>query len=497
MPLVEAGSKVNFITGYTADANDHIDYGNNVWVAQSFPIAATSRLFRCSFRQWSTEVGMPYYYALRHALADGTPTGANIAETHISPQIKETSSPGKWYHIDFISFPELTPGNYALLAYAPDAHFTTGQHHGAQSNPRLYLPGKAFRSTDSGSTWAQIPDTNSLFQIWGYQEPPPPPPPDAIGNWLLTSITYLQTIDGIIIITTTDIPCHLFKRETTTIPQKHVNPIVTRGAVIGTYIDQCFVAYTDVEQQEQGDTLTHTFIQEPWPVCETRWFYFWGTKLLTIMPSASPIFEYHRTLTPTTIIRCYPTTPQHTWWLNGQTWEAVHDPWNGDHFTNPPSTQEYEGHFPYYGIFRSATYFNLTSLPPDAVILGARMTVQVRPVKWGNGGTTWYPDYHLTLHFPNYTWPPTTSDYGRIRDLALVLLSVYFPNYTDPPSSHTVTVPSGLIPSMQGAPIFAVAHKGFKDHIDQALPMAREWGGSVHANNTPTSPTYLDLYIKA
>jgi hypothetical protein len=299
MPLVEAGSKVNFITGYTADANDHIDYGHNVWVAQSFPIAATSRIFRCSFRQWSTEVGMPYYYALRHALADGTPTGENIAETHISPQIKETSSPGKWYHIDFTSFPELTPGNYALLAYAQAAHFTTGQHHGAQSNPRLYLPGKAFRSTNSGSTWAEIPDTNSLFQIWGYQEPPPPPPPDAIGNWLLTSITYQLTTAGMLITLTTDIPCHLFKRETTTVPQKHVNPIVTRGAVIGTYIDQCFVAYTDIEQQEQADTLIHTFVQEPWPCDETRWFYFWGTKLLALMPSASPIFNYTRICPPT------------------------------------------------------------------------------------------------------------------------------------------------------------------------------------------------------
>jgi hypothetical protein len=40
--------------------------------------------------------------------------------------------------------------------------------------------------------------------------------------------------------------------------------------------------------------LTHTFYQEPWPVCETRYFYFWGTRIAELMPSTSPIFSYHR-----------------------------------------------------------------------------------------------------------------------------------------------------------------------------------------------------------
>lgn len=306
MPIVVAGDKAKFITGYTPDGNSQVDFGKNVWLAQSFPLAALYHLFRCPFKFWDNDAGHVKYFALRHALADGTPTGANIAESHKAAQQDSKNSPGTWLLIDFDSFPLLTAGNYALLAYVPDAHFTTSQHISAQSTPRLYANGKAFRSTDSGATWTEIPNTNLLFQIWGYQPPPAPPPPDAIGNWYQTNLTYILTASGYRIITTTNIPVHQFLRWTITPPQKHVKPVIMRGTVAGTYIDQCFVVYYDIEQVEPGDTFTHTFIAEPWPVCQTRYFYFWATKLAQLMPSASPIYEKHRTA-PTYTPICYST----------------------------------------------------------------------------------------------------------------------------------------------------------------------------------------------
>lgn len=114
-------------------------------------------------------------------------------------------------------------------------------------------------------------------------------------NWAVLTIEYAALADGLKVLVTTDNPVHLFMRYTTTPPQKHVLPRTERGAGLGHYIDQCFVAYHDNEQEEAGDTTTHTFIKHNWAVCVTRWFLFHGTFETIPTPSASPIFEKHRT----------------------------------------------------------------------------------------------------------------------------------------------------------------------------------------------------------
>ncbi|GAI25453.1 unnamed protein product, partial [marine sediment metagenome] len=55
----------------------------------------------------------------------------------------------------------------------------------------------------------------------------------------------------------------------------------------------CFDVYHDNEQEEAGDTLTHTFIKQNWPFCQTRSFYFIGTRDRFESPSESCIFHYH------------------------------------------------------------------------------------------------------------------------------------------------------------------------------------------------------------
>lgn len=123
-------------------------------------------------------------------------------------------------------------------------------------------------------------------------------------------------VAGLVTITCyTNYPCHLYLRWTNVEPQKHVNPVIVRGAVAGTYIDQCFVVYHDVEQNEPGDTTTHTFIVSPWPTCETRYFYFWGTVGGVLSPSASAIFSYHNVAPPPPTTFCYqmPRVPESGW----------------------------------------------------------------------------------------------------------------------------------------------------------------------------------------
>ncbi|MBA7493218.1 hypothetical protein ES702_03784 [subsurface metagenome] len=122
-------------------------------------------------------------------------------------------------------------------------------------------------------------------------EPKPPPVPDNM--WAIEKIVQLKTATGYIIIVTTDRPCHLYMRWSTNPPQQHTIPVERRG--IQMHVDKyfCFTAYKDNEQEEEHDTIIHTFIKEPWPVCETRWFYFHGTISNDPSPSTSPIFEKH------------------------------------------------------------------------------------------------------------------------------------------------------------------------------------------------------------
>ena len=111
-----------------------------------------------------------------------------------------------------------------------------------------------------------------------------------------TALTLNETVTplGVKIVVTTDVPCHLWCRITTTPPLTHFHPITVRGVTRMADPYFCFDNYHDNEQEEPGDTLTHTFIKQPWPYCETRYFYFHGSIAAVPSPSTSPIFKYHR-----------------------------------------------------------------------------------------------------------------------------------------------------------------------------------------------------------
>lgn len=60
----------------------------------------------------------------------------------------------------------------------------------------------------------------------------------------------------------------------------------------------CFDVYEDNEQEEAGDTITHTFIKPDWPVCQTRFFYFHGRIDGEPSPSTTAIFKQHHAEPP-------------------------------------------------------------------------------------------------------------------------------------------------------------------------------------------------------
>ncbi|MBA7659314.1 hypothetical protein ES703_67291 [subsurface metagenome] len=118
-------------------------------------------------------------------------------------------------------------------------------------------------------------------------------------NWALWDITYEITATGVKIKVQTWEACHLWMRWTLTYPEEHSIPVLKRGLFLHGDKRFCFVAYHDNEQEEAGDTTTHTFTKEPWPSCQTRYFYFHGRMGGTASPSTSAIFNYHRIEPPT------------------------------------------------------------------------------------------------------------------------------------------------------------------------------------------------------
>ncbi|GAH75535.1 unnamed protein product, partial [marine sediment metagenome] len=74
-----------------------------------------------------------------------------------------------------------------------------------------------------------------------------------------------------------------------------------------------------------GDTLTHTFYKEPWPICETRWFTFKGDVDTLWTASAGPIFKKHRVAPPATKYFYSDAHPEVTS-VDGR---AYHDLWAG------------------------------------------------------------------------------------------------------------------------------------------------------------------------
>lgn len=127
--------------------------------------------------------------------------------------------------------------------------------------------------------------------------------------WYLKSIKQERTGTGEKFTLVTDRPCHLWMRWTLIEPRIHRVPITRRGLTTMNDLYFCFDAYTDNEQQEEGDTLIHTFIKEPWPYCEKRWFYFHGEINGTPSPSTTAIFHKHPPRPKYLYeLHCYPIT---------------------------------------------------------------------------------------------------------------------------------------------------------------------------------------------
>lgn len=101
---------------------------------------------------------------------------------------------------------------------------------------------------------------------------------------------------GMKFVTTTNLPCHGYLFYTSQPWWTHRVPMMRRGTYFRDLSYWCFTNWRYVEQEEVGDTLTHTFFIEPWELCEIRWLTPRATVNGIWATSSGPIFEHHRHL---------------------------------------------------------------------------------------------------------------------------------------------------------------------------------------------------------
>lgn len=417
MTIVAGGTKMNLVTGLLEGDDDNTGYGKNVWLAQTFTLTEQTIVWRFLVKSWTIDAGEFYYYDLHRTDGLGQPFGPPIASTTLSPTGESSYSPGKWRRFDFNSFPSLAAGTYAIVLHVPGAASTSSHKLRCDTTLPPYTGGKAWRSDDTGGTWNEIAGTDFLFQVWGYVPPPEAPPPPAISNWAPLDITSVDDVSGMTIVVRTDIPCHLYMRWTNTEPLKHPSTEYRRGLLIQTGTYFCFVAWHENEQLEPGDTLIHTFFKPNWKYCETRWFYFIGTKQAEESPSASPIFFLHKEVE--VMQGPYYLTVQDKHWtkylhryVSGQTYTQCHESpvasainASGNRPVNQAKTSTNK-----YWLRRKPLYFDVTALPANAFISSAVMH------QYGAYPVAGVDKVHL-FRAPDLNDPPVLADYGYVFGL--------------------------------------------------------------------------------
>ncbi len=412
MTVVAGGSKANLITGYTTGEDNQISFGKAKWLAQTFTLDELYVVWRCRFKSWTTQGGNFYEFALRATTGAGAPTGADLATTTLSPSGESFYSPGKWKRFDFGTFPNLPAGVYALIARVPTAQNDTRYKLRCDATTATYVPGKAWESNDNGNTWVEITGTDFIFEIWGWQPPPTAEPAPVISNWAPLDVEFRWRPDGFDIQVTTDIPCHLYMRWTTTKPLTHPSTEYRRGILIQTGTRYCFVGWEENEQIEAGDTYIHTFVKYNWAICTTRYFYFIGTKQAEEQPSASPIFHLHRTAK---IQKPYEFPELGMWaghlqqrlYLYLSAWGAADARFNriGPLVSVNVGQSKTDANF---RIHRGIIPFDCTTLPANEKISAARLRF------WNTIRLVDEP-FWLAIVGDGYSLPALDSDYGLIR----------------------------------------------------------------------------------
>ena len=93
-------------------------------------------------------------------------------------------------------------------------------------------------------------------------------------RFLLTDYAHSWVADSLFVWCQTDVSCHMFLRWTMVDMRIHLREKRIRGLNVEGNPKYCFVQWLEVEQNEPGDTLTHTFDFASWGPGQCRYWHF-------------------------------------------------------------------------------------------------------------------------------------------------------------------------------------------------------------------------------
>jgi len=220
---------------------------------------------------------------------------------------------------------------------------------------------------------------------------------------------------------TTDRPCHMYLLWTDTPIRMHIRAEDDRGLKKMAAPKYCFVKFTELEQNQPGDTTYHTFTFEGWSFCMTRWWIFRATIDGLDSPSNTGIHSDHCT---------YPGTgPEYTFNIyaspSDATLSARHASYAWAHNKAEADYVDYSGLSVYdcghklsagiYWIHRNTVYFDIPNWPQGANIIAMDLKLLVQYVY----SAPW--DLYI-LNAPEVSEPPTFADYAYLKTLTEPLL---------------------------------------------------------------------------
>ncbi|MBA7682657.1 hypothetical protein ES703_91009 [subsurface metagenome] len=253
----------------------------------------------------------------------------------------------------------------------------------------------------------------------------------------------------------------------------------------------CFVAYQDLEQNEPGDTFTHTFTWLGWLHCETRYFYFWATWMGERMISTSPIFYKHyvapKVFTALAVFLDFDATSGRlTGYINAHNAPGLS---SRDNWTSVTCSQLLVSR-DRWQLYRAAFVFDTLELDPSWSFVTATLHYNVGILYNEGGGPLDFLDGKgLTLpHYP--------GSYAEIRTKTNILAQVDRGDIDAGVWRESVLDPTKLaFLNPGGLTIIAIREHHDVMISDAGPPEGQTWGFGLHTFESPIGGPWL--YITA